>query len=764
MIGHYLKVTFRNLMKHKVHSLISVVCLAVGIVVFSVVYYLFVVRQADKYELSANEVKVELRSFHSEAETDWNYEDIKTDDFIDMQNHCKGVLDTLVAVSFSREAEIEVIDNKGMHIPYNIKYEIVGGAYYSTPGMRLLYGDRVPERPDEIVISSRFADRISHLGTPVGKVIRLLFEETGNGLTDYKIVNVIDESRAYAGDEVHCYFPLEMNKKLSLQVSARISTDKTPDEINSRLSRIKWGKNDSELHVKIRPYEDRKTPVLLMILFLSSLVFVSAAISFLRYTFQTFYMRQHEMALRKCMGVDNRGLFMLLFCEVACMFTVAYYVSLLITELSYPLLDSCFPVGNWLDKSSCYTIQSWLYLVVLLVSVVLVYFPVRRMSGDKLITFVGTHRRNRTFRTVMLGLQIAISLFFLSAVLVMHLSYKEIYGNKYSPLNEEEEQRVLVVTAQTPRMAQHWLEIRSRIKTLPEIEEQVGMQELSFAHATVMGYVRADSSTVMLKVASGEPQYFDFFHIPLEGEIADSNMSGVIYIDKSLADMLKQDGNNDGMIKLNNTLFRIAGVYENLYNAVSVKGKYDASVFIPSSQPGTLLLKIDSQADLDVVKAKVEQIVRTYVPETLSVTIEKIGSLKQVDYIVPYMLATVLYVISAICLLLVVLSVYTSVSLDTKTRQKEVAIRKINGATPWNIAFLFVRSYLWLYLVVFLFVYPCSRLLLIRILEGSGANTPYEWGWGVILFVSFGVLLIVTLMWKIRLVMQLNPADVLKKD
>ena len=128
------------------------------------------------------------------------------------------------------------------------------------------------------------------------------------------------------------------------------------------------------------------------------------------------------------------------------------------------------------------------------------------------------------------------------------------------------------------------------------------------------------------------------------------------------------------------------------------------------------------------------------------------------------MLATVLYVISAICLLLVVLSVYTSVSLDTKTRQKEVAIRKINGATPWNIAFLFVRSYLWLYLVVFLFVYPCSRLLLIRILEGSGANTPYEWGWGVILFISFGVLLIVTLMWKIRLVMRLNPADVLKKD
>lgn len=767
MIGHYFKVAIRNLLKYKIHSLISVVCLAIGIVVFSVVYDLFVVRQAGKYELSANEVKVELQSFHSGAEKDWNYEDIMTDDFIEMQNRCKGVLDTLVAVSFSREAEIEVIDSNGVHTPYNIRYELVSGTFYSIPGMRLLYGDRVPERPDEIVISRRLADRISHLGSPVGKVIRLLFENTDNGLTDYKIVNVIDEGRSYAGDEVHCYFPLEMNKNMSLEVSARIDSSKNIDEINSRLSRMKWGKNDKLLHAKVRPYADQSKPLLLMVLLLASLVFVSAAVSFLKFTFQTFYLRQHEMALRKCMGSDNRGLFLLLFCEVACMFTAAYYVSLLITELAYPLFASCFPIDRWLDKTSCYKIQSWLYLALLLVSVVLVCFPVRRLSGNKLITFVGAHRRSKVFRTVTLGIQMAISLFFLGAVLVIHFSYKEIYGKSYSPLAEEEEQRILVVTSQTPRMAQYWLEIRSKIKTLPEIEAQIGMQDnaLSSAHATVMGYVRADSSTVMLKVASGEPQYFTFFDIPMKGRKVDADMADIVYIDKNLADMLEQDGNNDGTITLNNTRFKIAGVYENLYNAVAVKGKYDASVFIPSALPGTtLLLKVNRQADVDAVKAKVERIVREYVPETLTVTIEKMDALKKSDVFVPYLLATILYVISFICLLLVVLSVYTSVSLDTKTRQKEVAIRKINGATPWNIAFLFVRSYLWIYLVVFLLVYPCSRLFFIRVLEGSGANTPYEWGWGVCLFLAFGALLTVTLLWKIRLVMRLNPSDALRKE
>jgi len=36
MIKHYLKVALRNLLNYKAHSLISVICLAVGITCFSV--------------------------------------------------------------------------------------------------------------------------------------------------------------------------------------------------------------------------------------------------------------------------------------------------------------------------------------------------------------------------------------------------------------------------------------------------------------------------------------------------------------------------------------------------------------------------------------------------------------------------------------------------------------------------------------------------------------------------------------------------------
>ena len=78
-----------------------------------------------------------------------------------------------------------------------------------------------------------------------------------------------------------------------------------------------------------------------------------------------------------------------------------------------------------------------------------------------------------------------------------------------------------------------------------------------------------------------------------------------------------------------------------------------------------------------------------------------------------------LWGVAVISILLVVLSVYSSIALDARSRQKEVAVRKINGATPYAIAMLFVRSYLLVYLSVFAVVYPLVRFLMIKLLESD---------------------------------------------
>ena len=64
MILHYLKIAFRNLWKYKTHSLISVLCLAVGITFFTVMN-LFVSRFTGYRDLPDVERRVEIMGSRS---------------------------------------------------------------------------------------------------------------------------------------------------------------------------------------------------------------------------------------------------------------------------------------------------------------------------------------------------------------------------------------------------------------------------------------------------------------------------------------------------------------------------------------------------------------------------------------------------------------------------------------------------------------------------------------------------------------------------
>jgi ABC-type antimicrobial peptide transport system permease subunit len=121
-------------------------------------------------------------------------------------------------------------------------------------------------------------------------------------------------------------------------------------------------------------------------------------------------------------------------------------------------------------------------------------------------------------------------------------------------------------------------------------------------------------------------------------------------------------------------------------------------------------------------------------------------------------LATVLAFIS---ILLVVFSIYSAISLDTQNRQKEMAIRKINGATPKDIAILFGKSYALIFVLSYLFVYPLGRYLLTQVFYvDAGSN----WDWPIIVLVVMATLIVSVTAYKIREIMHINPALILKKE
>ena len=66
---------------------------------------------------------------------------------------------------------------------------------------------------------------------------------------------------------------------------------------------------------------------------------------------------------------------------------------------------------------------------------------------------------------------------------------------------------------------------------------------------------------------------------------------------------------------------------------------------------------------------------------------------------VEYILKDIISFFAIVSIIITLLGVYSSITLDTERRQKEVAIRKVNGAGIRSIIWLFARLYLILLMV-----------------------------------------------------------------
>ena len=75
----------------------------------------------------------------------------------------------------------------------------------------------------------------------------------------------------------------------------------------------------------------------LLYLLVVSLILMSGLINFLKFTNQMFFNRQRELALRKCLGSDTKGLYGLLASEVILMMTAALLLSFMLTEWTFVL-------------------------------------------------------------------------------------------------------------------------------------------------------------------------------------------------------------------------------------------------------------------------------------------------------------------------------------------------------------------------------------------------------------------------------------------
>ena len=148
MILHYLKVALRNLRKNKTQHLISALCLAIGILTFSfMLCFVYTVGEEEEYIGGERAMRLMISKKDFAGDVPCVEEDFRA-----LKSQTSGMLEGWAVFSYEAGMEVEVVEKDGRETPYKVTYKVATPATFPFWKLPLLYGSRLPEREDEIIV------------------------------------------------------------------------------------------------------------------------------------------------------------------------------------------------------------------------------------------------------------------------------------------------------------------------------------------------------------------------------------------------------------------------------------------------------------------------------------------------------------------------------------------------------------------------------------------------------------------------------------
>ena len=234
MIIHYLKVALRNLLKYRTHSLISALCLAVGITFFTLISH-FINGVLNQHNFPRAEERISFYAMKGDYGQALRWEDVG---FLQSQ-HITGIDSLFATTSITRNGEVTLFDNNQREFPFLVKYKMMSPNYFANRDIELAHGTRSLEDIDEVVVSESFVRRSLDGKSPVGLILRVdagLPESCS--IKNFKIVNVakVDESMQLG----EIFFHPDVAPKWKYSVESFLNGEASFEEVNKQLSKIVW--------------------------------------------------------------------------------------------------------------------------------------------------------------------------------------------------------------------------------------------------------------------------------------------------------------------------------------------------------------------------------------------------------------------------------------------------------------------------------------------------------------------------------------------
>ena len=781
MITHYIRISLRNLNKYKTQTAISICAMAVSLTLMAIVSSIMLSFKtppllnqpySDKVERFARD---EYSRTISQNDRDLilghQFKSVK-----EMHINSSSLCTMTVSANPSGKEEHSMIAYGALSDPEYLKFL----------GEKSIYsGERLGEfKSNEVVITDWLAEKLFEGENPIGQTISLkspyIKDFTGLDDGNFIVKDVIrrpTSNNEFMYPDQHIFlFTDNIPPFCDCQLYFLLREDADREDLQTELENLFPNNEFVLLNVKDK-YDESKYELIRKCIILFMFIFVLVSFSnYLRQQMQLFRLREREVALRTCVGSQPASLFWLFATEILIVLIITLALALTLIFVVVGFLNSNYYTlieENTYNFDNSYPIALISAAILIAIGMIVAIITVRRIRRDQTgLALRMKPRPKHRLRNVGLTVQMTISILFLWLTSLYFLSIDSIRDLYGIPEDVDRYKRTLYILKLSSD-PEYSGKVFNRIDTLDCVERvfKLSVDELTQFDPDE-GFPNMSYYSELFQNSEDIEDFFGLEINELPGKV---NPDRYVLISEGFKKMLI-DKNlwNGKTVTLPN---RANGEYEikGVFDKIPLKEKFNSKAVIVTDRHAQrnqygeefsrfILPKTGKQSE---AMSAINNIIREEVPNRVDIMIDSYFNLYAPrEYSMASAVITIIYILSIISLITTIAAVYSGVSLDTRRRRKEMALRKLNGATRKVIALIFVRTYIVIIAAAAVIALPVGLIGIPKLVEldstfqihTSSIVPPY----------LFTVLLIIavtaiTIVWKIRDIMHADPIEYLKE-
>ena len=792
MITHYLKVAFRNLLKYKTQNLISIVGLAVGLFCFCICFYISrFVGSVDK----CFENYERIADIYVTDEKGEIWSGVSGKMLPHLQQRTWNGVEGFTLLSFVEKGEYNLIGKNDELLPYELTAMETDSFYNKVFTPTLICGnwEEVANNRNSMVLTRHAAKRMfgneSHAigkqftshnryirGTTtytVRAVIEDLPENTSmNFMSTVDLLKVNDDGG---------YEALPTPDFTGYYIYALLNENYSAQQLNEAFNQAKYtfrmfgGDNTICSRPLGKDFNDSQMANMMALItaIVGLLILLAASLNFFHFQTGSFLNRGREFSIRKILGNNTSGLFWMQFIQITIVILAATLISGCLIELASPFLSiSLFRFSVQMTKEELLP-HLMQYMGGLLGLCALVAFGIalyiRRATMRISLHGLGNTNGKKRLRNTLLGVQFFICWLFVAMATALYLQSEKTSSALFDTLTRQEKENIISVPFEYS-----FLKPEDRQVIINNIRQHAGIKDILITDEQMVSSSMTSMSDSLnaekdrpVRIMGVTTNFAKFLNVGLEGQ--DLRHNKEIWIDRKLANQMGGNAIGKSLYHYRKNAFTITGIIDNVSNYVYADGYGKADYgqvyfLIDEAESGQYAFVKCYPNKTEEVRAWIEQKLREALPSSVEPKISTL--LKDIEYYqsLENNLKGIILFFSIVCLVITLLGVYSAITLDTERRQKEVAIRKVNGAGLKEIILLFTRLYLWMLSISFVIAAPIIYLILQQWKQMYLVffnDVILYWG-GILLGVT--IITALTVIFRILKIARINPATIIKSE